>query len=358
VKVEEFDYRLPPERIAQHPASQRDQSRLLVLSRATGAVTHSRFDDLRRWLDPGDLLVFNDTRVLPARLIGTKESGGRVELLLLERPHGGPADEQRWHCLLRASRPPSVGSRLHFAAGLQAHVLGREGEGWSVRLETERGGVDETLERVGLMPLPPYIKRPDPGEALSEELAEEDRLRYQTVFARRPGAVAAPTAGLHFTPELLASLDLAGIRGVYVTLHVGPGTFQPVRVERVEDHVIHEEGFAIGEEVAEAIRRTREGGGRIVAVGTTVVRALEHNAASNGEVRPGSGKCDLFIHPGFDFRVVDAILTNFHLPRSTLLMLVSAFAGRERVLAAYEQAIAHGYRFYSYGDAMLVRTPR
>jgi S-adenosylmethionine:tRNA ribosyltransferase-isomerase len=358
VNVDLFDFRLPAEQIAQRPASRRDGSRLMVLDRRGGEVTHARFDQLPSWLDPGDLLVFNDTRVIPARLIGVKPSGGRVELLLLERFPPGTEHRQDWSCLLRASRSPQIGATLTFSDGLRAVVIARDEQNWRVRLESEQDSIDDLIQRVGRMPLPPYISRPEPDTASGRDLAREDRERYQTIFARRPGAVAAPTAGLHFTPELLERLTAGGIHQTWVTLHVGPGTFQPVRVDRVEDHVMHEERYQVGEEAARLIRRTRERGGRVVAVGTTVARTLEHVAAQSGEVRPADAASGLFIYPGFEFHVIDALLTNFHLPKSTLLMLVSAFAGREPVLAAYEQAVSRGYRFYSYGDAMLIRSPR
>jgi len=356
VNVDLFDYRLPPELIAQRPASRRDGSRLMVLDRESGEVTHSAFSELPRWLAPGDLIVFNDTRVIPARLIGAKASGGRVELLLLERTDSGTGRRQGWICLLRASRAPKIGATLTFSRELRAVVLGREGDRWQVRLEIDRGSVDEVIDRVGRIPLPPYISRSDHDGTTERELMQEDRERYQTVFARRPGAVAAPTAGLHFTRELIERLAAHEIEQAHVTLHVGAGTFLPVRVDRVEDHVMHAERYEVSAPTAEIIRRTRERGGRVVAVGTTVARTLEHVAAQYGEVRPGEGVSGMFIYPGFEFRVVDVLLTNFHLPKSTLLMLVSAFAGRRRVLAAYDQAISHGYRFYSYGDAMLVRS--
>jgi len=358
VNVDSFDYRLPPDLIAQRPASRRDGSRLMVLDRNSGDVSHSRFDGLARWLGPGDLLVFNDTRVIPARLNGAKASGGRVELLLLERTDSATGPRQGWSCLLRAARSPRTGTTVTFSSDLRAIVLGRDGERWRVRLETDRGSIDDLIHRLGRMPLPPYISRPDPDSPSGRELAQEDHARYQTVFARRPGAVAAPTAGLHFTHELIERLARREVEQTHVTLHVGPGTFLPVRVDRVEDHEMHEERYEVTEAAAGLIRRTRERGGRVVAVGTTVARTLEHVAARYGEVRAGAGSSGLFIYPGFEFRVVDVLLTNFHLPKSTLLMLVSAFAGRERVLAAYDQAISRGYRFYSYGDAMLIRSPR
>jgi len=348
MSLRDFDYALPAERIAQRPAARRDDARLLVLDRRSGAIEDACFRDLAVWLRPGDLVVLNDTRVVPSRLVGRKASGGRIELLLVERV--GAAD---WSCLMRAARAPAAGARLVLDHGLRASVRGRRGDRFLVSLEADAGDVAEIVERVAAIPLPPYLVRPDP---VDPDLAALDRERYQTVFARSPGAVAAPTAGLHFTREALAAIEAEGVRTAYVTLHVGPATFQPVRTERVEDHRLGAEPFAIPQATAEAISRTRAEGGRVVAVGTTVVRALEHRAREDGSVEPGTGSTDLFIRPGYGFRVVDELVTNFHLPRSTLLMLVCAFAGRELVLAAYDHAIALGYRFYSYGDAMLVRS--
>jgi S-adenosylmethionine:tRNA ribosyltransferase-isomerase len=347
VNVSDFDYELAPERIAQRPADRRDGSRLLRLGRTAGAASHHRFDELAGLLRPGDLLVFNDTRVLSARLVGRKATGGRVELLLLE-PLPDAASAADWRALLRAARKPAPGARLSFDGGLAAVVLDREGDTWRVRLEVERGSLVEALDRAGELPLPPYIERPA-GRA-----SAEDRVRYQTVFAREPGAVAAPTAGLHFTPELLERLSRAGIEQAFLTLHVGAGSFLPLRGPTVGDEALPGERFEVPAAVAAAVAAARERGGRVVAVGTTVVRALETSAAEDGRVRPGRGRCTLFIRPGYRFRAIDGLITNFHLPRTTLLMLVCALAGRERVLAAYDAARAAGYRFYSYGDAMLV----
>lgn len=353
MRVDAFDFDLPPERIAQTPAERREDARLLVLDRATGAREHDRVTGLTARLAPGDLLVLNDARVLPARLHGRKESGGRVELLLVE-----PAGATSWDCMLRAARKPAAGATLRFPAGLTGTVEGRSGDRddaggdlFRIAFRAADGDVAGALERAGRMPLPPYIRRDaegDPRDAL-------DRERYQTVFAGPPGAVAAPTAGLHFSGALLDALAARGVHRATVTLHVGPGTFRPVRGERVEDHRMHAERFEIPEATAEAIARTRAAGRRVVAVGTTVTRALESRADPGGTVRPGPGRSDLFIVPGYAFRVIDALLTNFHLPRSTLLMLVSAFAGRERVLDAYRDAVERGYRFFSYGDAMFIR---
>ncbi len=347
MKVSDFDYELPQDRIAQFPLEKRDLSRLMVLDRRTGEYGHRSFRDLPELLRPGDAVLLNDTRVLPAKLLGRKESGGRVELLLLERV--GEAGGSTWRSLIQASRKPAPGAVLRFDGGLRAAVRGRAGDEWIVDIEAGADSVEAALERIGRMPLPPYIKRPE-GEAAPVD----DRARYQTVYASRAGAVAAPTAGLHFTAETLEALRARGIALARLTLHVGLGTFQPVRVERVQDHHIHDEWFELPESAAAAVAAARERGGRVVAVGTTVVRTLEFCAADGGRVNPRSGRCDLFIYPGYEFKVVDMMLTNFHLPRSTLLMLVSAFAGRERLLAAYEAAIREGYRFYSYGDAMLV----
>lgn len=334
----DFDYELPASAIAQEPAP-RGESRLLVLDRE-GPERHARVRDLPRLLRPGDLLVLNDTRVIPARLYGTREGGGggRMEVLLLER-----VEEREWDALVKPGRRAKPGTVLHFD-GLSAEVTAKAPDGRH-RLSFSEP-LEGHLDRLGHIPLPPYIERPD---------TDEDRERYQTVYAASPGAVAAPTAGLHFSTELLSEIAGMGAGIARVTLHVGIGTFKPVSAERIEEHRMERERYEIGNEAAEAVRRTKAAGGRVVAVGTTVVRTLESAAlAGGGEVLPGAGATELFITPGFPFRVVDALLTNFHLPRSTLLMLVSAFAGRERVLAVYEEAVREGYRFYSYGDAMFV----
>jgi S-adenosylmethionine:tRNA ribosyltransferase-isomerase len=330
VLTRDFDYDLPEESIAQEPAP-RGESRLLVLD-AEGPDRHRRVRDLPRLLRAGDLLVLNDTRVIPARLFGQREGGGRMEILLIEK-----VGELVWDALVRPGRRARPGTVLHFEE-LSAEVMEKREDRYRLRFSEP---VEPHLDRLGHVPLPPYIRRPD---------READRERYQTVYARNPGAVAAPTAGLHFTEAILEEMAAAGIGVARVTLHVGIGTFKPVSAERVEDHRMDRERYEVSEETAEAIRRTRQSGGRIVAVGTTVVRTLE-SAALAGT----SGSTELFITPGFRFQAVDVLLTNFHLPRSTLLMLVSAFAGRERVLAAYEEAVRTGYRFYSYGDAMLVQ---
>ncbi|HEX7237446.1 MAG TPA: tRNA preQ1(34) S-adenosylmethionine ribosyltransferase-isomerase QueA [Gammaproteobacteria bacterium] len=332
----DFHYDLPPELIAQVPLAERRASRLLVLDGATGAVEDRAFTDLPALLRAGDLLVFNDTRVLPARVIGRKPTGGRVELLL-ERLLGPRSALVH----LQASHKPSPGSHVELPGGAKARVGARRGDLTEIELDRE---VVPFLEAHGETPLPPYIARtPDAA----------DRERYQTVFARAPGAVAAPTAGLHFDATMLRALDERGVERAFLTLHVGAGTFAPVRTERIEDHELHEEWLEVPAETCAAVERCRERGGRVVAVGTTSVRALE-TAALGGKVTRFSGDSKLYIYPGFEFRVVDAMVTNFHLPESSLLMLVAAFAGREQTLAAYRHAVAQRYRFFSYGDAMLV----
>jgi S-adenosylmethionine:tRNA ribosyltransferase-isomerase len=337
VLTRDFDFELPPESIAQE-AAPRGESRLLVLDRE-GAERHRTVRDLPRLLRPGDLLVLNDTRVIPARLFARRVGGeGRLELLLIEK-----TGEREWDALVRPGRRAKPGTVLELDTGLTAEVTAKSPDGRHRLLFSEP--IEPHLHRLGHVPLPPYIQRPD---------AEADRERYQTVYARTPGAIAAPTAGLHFTDELLREIADADVGIAHLTLHVGLGTFKPVTAEQVEEHRMEVERWEVPAGTAEAIRRTRERDGRVVAVGTTVVRTLESAALSgDGEVHPGNGATDLFITPGFRFHVVDVLMTNFHLPRSTLLMLVSAFAGRERVLAAYKEAVREGYRFYSYGDAML-----
>jgi S-adenosylmethionine:tRNA ribosyltransferase-isomerase len=339
----QFDYPLPSDRIAQEPAEPRDAARLLVLDRRCGVSRDSRLRDLGAYLRPGDCLVVNDTRVVPARLLGRIVGTERdVEVLLLH------ADGDEWAALLRPARRCPVGTMVVLADGaVRATVTVREELGRArLRLDGQ-GPVEALLEAHGLPPLPPYLHRyRKPGG--------EDRARYQTVYASRPGAVAAPTAGLHFTTELLTELTDRGIELHRVTLHVGPGTFRPVRAARVAEHRMEAERFEVSQATAAALTRARREGRRVVAVGTTTVRTLETVAHADDCVAPGAGWTDLTILPGYRFRAVDALLTNFHLPRSSLLLLVSAFAGRERVLEAYARAVAAGYRFYSYGDAMLI----
>lgn len=340
--VKDFTYNLPQELIARHPPAERDGSRLMLLDRPSGSIAEDTFSNLPLYLRPGDLLVMNDTRVIPARLFGRKPTGGKVEIFLLRAVTGV---QERWECLLRSSKKFREGQDILLESGMTAVVLSRCGaDNWLVEFAgDEPFGL--WLEREGHIPLPPYLQRDD---------CSVDSERYQTVIAREPGAVAAPTAGLHFTHELLARLALNGIGTAFLTLHTGLGTFQPVRVERVEEHLIHTERYAIPRDTAEAVNRTKAAGGRVVAVGTTSARTLEYSAQQNGHVVEGSGEADIFIYPGYRFNVVDALITNFHLPESTLLMLVSALAGREFVLEAYQEAVSRGFRFYSYGDAMFI----
>ena len=341
MNLSDFDYALPEALIAQEPASPRDASRLLVLP-TEGPPEHRRFGELDALLAPGDLLVFNDTKVIPARLVGRKTSGGKVELLLCEPLEGGLG--RRWRAMGQASKPIRAGAVVELD-GLSARVEAVEGEGfYAVVLDREGEALEAALARSGKVPLPPYIRR-EPGP--------EDRERYQTIWAREPGSAAAPTAGLHFTEQLLARLEARGLRRTSVTLHVGPGTFLPVRGDSLEGHRMHPERYEVPEAAAAEIASCRARGGRVVAVGTTTVRTLE--SAFDGErVAPGSGRTSLFVRPGHAFRTVDVLVTNFHLPRSTLLVLVCAFGGTRRVLAAYREAVERGYRFFSYGDAMLL----
>ncbi len=337
----DFDYDLPAESIAQQPAP-RGESRLLVLDRE-GSDRHHQVRDLPRLLQPGDLLVLNDTRVIPARLYGRRAGGdGKIEILLTEK-----ISERDWDALVKPGRRARPGTVISFE-GLTAEIIEKDPSGRH-RLRFSEP-IEPHLDRLGQVPLPPYIRRSKDIKDLKDT---KDKELYQTVYARHPGAIAAPTAGLHFSEELLAEIRGAGVETAMVTLHVGLGTFKPVTAERIADHRMERERWEVPEATAEAIRRARVRGGRVVAVGTTVVRTLE-SAARDGEIAAGSGTTELFITPGFQFQVVDALMTNFHLPQSTLLMLVSAFAGRERVLAAYAEAVREGYRFYSYGDAMLV----
>ncbi|MET0621516.1 MAG: tRNA preQ1(34) S-adenosylmethionine ribosyltransferase-isomerase QueA [Pyrinomonadaceae bacterium] len=354
MRISDFDFELPDELIAQHPLGRRDASRMLVVSRAEGRWRDGSFAEFASETREGDTVVVNNTRVFPARLVGRREpSGGRVELLLVRRREssGDPGGEV-WEVLARPARRLEDGARVTFGDGrLAAEVLSAtpDGAGRVVRFHSE-GDFGALLEEFGRMPLPPYIKRD------SDDLASvaEDRERYQTVYAAAPGAIAAPTAGLHFTPQIFEELRARGVRVAEVTLHVGYGTFAPVRADELSGHRVAEERFEISEAAAEEVNATRERGGRVVAVGTTTVRALESAAVGGGRVRAGRGETGLTITPGYEFRVVDALLTNFHLPRSSLLVLASAFAGRDLVLAAYRHAVAARYRFYSYGDCMLV----
>ncbi|MGI5978017.1 MAG: tRNA preQ1(34) S-adenosylmethionine ribosyltransferase-isomerase QueA [Oscillospiraceae bacterium] len=339
MKTSDFNYDLPEELIAQTPLERRDGSRLMHLDRFTGAVEHRHFYDLPEYLRSGDCLVLNDSRVLPARLIGKRETGGTVEVLLL-RDKG----EGVWECLTRPGRKTQPGTKLSFGEGeLIATVVDAIEDGNKLIQFHYEGIFLEVLERLGKMPLPPYIKT---------EL--EDQERYQTVYSREVGSAAAPTAGLHFTPELLQTIADKGVKVCYLTLHVGLGTFRPVKADNIEDHEMHAEYCVIPEETAKIVTATKKAGGRVVCVGTTSCRTIESFANEDGTLDPKSGWTDIFLYPGYRFKCMDALVTNFHLPESTLIMLVSAFAGREHVLAAYEEAVRERYRFFSFGDAMFI----
>ena len=343
MNLSELDFNLPEELIAQEPLPQRDDSRLLVLDRQSGAIEHRLVRDLPKLLRSGDRLVFNDARVIPARLRGKKEStGGRVELLVVSPSGGAGADRATWRCLAQASKPIRSGARIAFDrfSAVVTRVLA-DGE---LEVRFDVSDLMPELARAGEVPLPPYIRRSP---------SRHDRERYQTIYARVPGAVAAPTAGLHFTTSLFEALALAGIEKSFITLLVGPGTFLPIRSDNLVDHQMRAERGEISPTTVDEMSRTRQNGRRVVAVGTTVVRALE-GSAERGQVRSGPFETDIFLVPGHSFSAIDALFTNFHLPRSTLIALVFAFAGRERVLAAYREAVEHRYRFYSYGDAMLI----
>ncbi len=337
MKRTDFHYDLPPALIAQSPLEQRSASRLLCFDKLSGGLKDRRFSDLPALLNPGDLLVFNNTKVIPARLYGIKASGGRVEILV-ERL----LNQQECLAQVRASKSPKAGGLLILEDGSELRVLGRQDSFF--HLQFVNGDLMALLQNLGHMPLPPYITRED---------TDRDRRRYQTVYAQTPGAVAAPTAGLHFDQALLDQLDQKGIQSTTVTLHVGAGTFQPVRVDNIEDHDMHAEWLEVPQSACDAIEAARARGGRVVAVGTTAVRSLE-TAAQGGQLQPYSGDSRIFIYPPYQFKVVDAMITNFHLPESTLIMLISAFAGREQILAAYQYAVDNRYRFFSYGDAMLI----
>ena len=340
--VKDFTFLLPQELIARHPPEKRDGSRLMLLDRSSESVSEDTFSNLQKYLRPGDLLVLNDTRVIPARLFGHKQTGGRVEIFLLHRESGS---DERWECLVKSSKSLHEGQDIQLESDMTATVISRTASGnWLIRFSGNEP-FSLWLDREGHIPLPPYLQRED---------CLEDRERYQTVVAREPGAVAAPTAGLHFTHELLNRLASSGVETAFLTLHTGLGTFQPVRVEHVEEHQIHTERYVIPPETAEAIARTKAAGGRVIAVGTTSARTLEYSAQQFGQVAAGCGEADIFIYPGYRFKVIDALITNFHLPESTLLMLVSAFAGQEFVLEAYREAVSRKFRFYSYGDAMFI----
>lgn len=339
--VKDFDYELPEELIAQDPLLKRDQSRLLVLDPETGAMEHRHFYDIRDYLRAGDCLVINNTRVIPARLLGAKEeTGAKVEVLLLIN-HGG----DNWETLVKPGRKCREGARISFGEGLLVGQVTKVLEDGNRMIHFSYQGIwEEVLDRLGQMPLPPYIHH---------QLA--DKNRYQTVYARHDGSAAAPTAGLHFTPELLEEIRKSGVEIAEVTLHVGLGTFRPVKADRVEDHDMHSEYYVVGQEAADTINRARANGGRIIAVGTTSTRTLESVAEADGTIPVKSGWTKIFIYPGYQFKAIDGLITNFHLPKSTLLMLVSALAGRDHILKAYREAVEEKYRFFSFGDAMFIK---
>ncbi len=335
MKLSEFDYPLPKELIAQAPAARREDARLMVLDRAAGSWSHRRFKELPDLLRPDDLLVLNDTKVIPARLIGSRPTGGRVEVLLVAR-----VTPRRWECWIDSARRPKPDERLEFDKGVTGKVIQRNDQGhWEVDFD----GSEDQLDKIGHAPLPPYIKRP-------QGPTPEDRERYQTVYARERGSIAAPTAGLHFTPEVLSALESRGIEIVRLTLHVGIGTFRPIKVDDLEQHRMDKEYYKVPKKTWDAVNRARKEKRRVVVVGTTSVRVLE-SVARTGAL---DGSTDLFIHPPFQFQSVDAMITNFHLPKGTPLVLVCALAGRELILRAYSAAVEEGYRFFSYGDAMLI----
>ncbi|MDO9264641.1 MAG: tRNA preQ1(34) S-adenosylmethionine ribosyltransferase-isomerase QueA [Desulfosalsimonadaceae bacterium] len=352
----DYDYTLPEELIAQTPSNRRDHSRLLHLNRASGKLAHHRFSELPDLLKSGDVLVVNDTAVIPARMFGVKETGGRFEILIVNyasaaRPektdHSGNGTVE-YECLVKTSKAPRIGTRIDFGPELSGQVTKILERTCTIRFTGERP-FDEIMDRIGVMPLPPYIKRDHDKDA-----GERDQTAYQTVYATHKGAVAAPTAGLHFSNEVLDQLTDKGISVVTITLHVGYGTFMPIRSADIRDHRMHAEQFVISQAAADTVNRAKAEGRRVVAVGTTSVRTLEYATDTTGSLRPGPGNCDLFIYPGFEFKCVDAVITNFHLPQSTLILLVSAFAGREKILNAYNRAVTEKYRFFSYGDAMFI----
>jgi S-adenosylmethionine:tRNA ribosyltransferase-isomerase len=341
MRVEEFDYHLPTSLIAQYPSPQRGETSLMVLRRQTGVMEHRAFRDIIKYLNSDDLLVMNNSRVLPARLVGKKETGGRIEMLLIPSWNGRKGE---WQALIKASGKVKPGVRIQFEQGLEGEVEEVKNGKGRVRF-TSQGEVMDILQKIGHIPLPPYIKRGD--EPLDKE-------RYQTVFAERDGSIAAPTAGLHFTHALLQSLKENGVRTATITLHIGIGTFAPVKARDVEDHAMEAEWIEISEETAREIEETKAHGGKVISVGTTTTRALESFSDGKGGMKSGRGMTSLFIYPPYRFRVIDGMVTNFHLPKSTLILLLSAFAGKDLLMKAYQEAIRRKYRFYSYGDAMLI----
>jgi S-adenosylmethionine:tRNA ribosyltransferase-isomerase len=347
--LSDYNYHLPEERIAQKPSDRRDRSKLLRLNRETGSISHHTFFDIAELLSPSDVLIINNTQVIPGRLIGKKATGGRAEVLILDYEQGKASrGEQICRCLVKASKRPGNGARLFFDQGLEAEIMGFQDGIHTVKFLCP-GRFEDALYRIGKMPLPPYIRRENGTDAPCDDAAA-----YQTVYASQKGAIAAPTAGLHFSEALLDRIRDKGIAVAAITLHVGYGTFLPVRVSDIREHRMHSERYFIPESSANLINQAKAAGRRVIATGTTCVRTLEYSADNAGNIRAGSGTCDLFIYPGYAFKITDGMITNFHLPESTLLMLVSAFAGRENIFGAYQEAIRNKYRFYSYGDAMLI----
>ncbi|MCR5010596.1 MAG: tRNA preQ1(34) S-adenosylmethionine ribosyltransferase-isomerase QueA [Clostridia bacterium] len=341
MNVSDFDYYLPEELIAQRPADKRDACRLLVIHRDTGLLEHRHFSDILEYLKPGDCLVFNDSRVIPARIFGTRRgTGAKVEFLLSKKIEGNI-----WETLVRPGRRCKTGDIIDFESGLSAEIKGYSEDGTRIAEFSCVGSFEETLERIGSMPLPPYITR---------KSDESDRENYQNVYAKENGSVACATAGLHWTPELIRAAEAKGVKTAYVTLHVGIGTFRPVKVDKVEEHHMHFESYTVSEEAADIINKTKSEGGRIICVGTTACRTLESASSEDGILHPGSADTGIFIYPGYRFKITDCMITNFHLPKSTLLMLVSALYDREKMLDAYRTAVAEKYRFFSYGDAMFI----
>lgn len=341
MELEEFDYYLPEELIAQEPLKERDMARLMILNKKTGDIRHGIFKDIVEYLNPGDCLVLNNTRVLPARLYGVREgTGGKIEVLLLKR-----IDANKWEVLVKPGKKAKIGVSIIFGNGeLKAKVLDHTPEGGRIIEFSYEGIFEEVLYRLGEMPLPHYIKK-----------KLEDKEMYQTVYSKIEGSAAAPTAGLHFTNELLDEIKVKGVNIVYVTLHVGLGTFRPVKVERIEEHHMHSEYYTVSEESASIINKAKQDGKRVISVGTTSCRTLETAGTEEGFVKPGSGWTEIFIYPGYKYKVVDCLITNFHLPKSTLIMMVSALAGREKILNAYKIAVEEKYRFFSFGDAMFIK---
>jgi len=340
METKDFDFYLPEELIAQTPLENRDHSRLMVLDKETGKIEHKHFYDIIDFLNKGDCLVLNNTRVLPARLIGEKqETGGKIEFLLLKR-----VELDTWEALVKPGKKAKIGSRFTFGNGLlHTEVIGIGDEGSRIIKFEYKGVFEEILDELGQMPLPPYI---------TEKL--EDKERYQTVYSKNQGSAAAPTAGLHFTNELLSKIESKGVKIAYITLHVGLGTFRPVKVDKIEEHKMHSEFYIIDDETANIINDTKKQGNKVITVGTTSTRTLESVANKDGIIKPSSGWTDIFIYPGYDFKIVDNLITNFHLPESTLIMLVSTLAGQEKTLNAYKTAVEERYRFFSFGDAMFI----